>query len=102
VFVPLEAGGRKRLATFSAGMVFGEMAVIDRAPRSATIVADSEVECDALSLADIETRREPSRSNQTSGELKPAPLLAPCTANRSSACSTDDDARSPDRSKTCS
>jgi len=54
VFVPLEAGGRKRLATFSAGMVFGEMAVIDRAPRSATIVADSEVECDALSLADIE------------------------------------------------
>jgi glutaminase len=54
VFVPLETGGRKRLATFSAGMVFGEMAVIDRAPRSATIIADSEVVCDALTLTDLE------------------------------------------------
>jgi glutaminase len=48
VFVPLEAGKRKRLATFTRGMVFGEMAVIDRAPRSAMIVADSEVICDVL------------------------------------------------------
>jgi len=54
VFVPLEAGGRKRLATFSAGMVFGEMAVIDRAPRSASIVADSEVICDVLGLEEID------------------------------------------------
>jgi len=45
---------RKRLATFSAGMVFGEMAAIDRAPRSAMIVADSEVECDALTLDDLD------------------------------------------------
>jgi len=29
VFIPLEAGGRKRLVTFSAGMIFGEMAIID-------------------------------------------------------------------------
>jgi glutaminase len=58
VFVPLEAGGRKRLATFSAGMTFGEMAVIDRAPRSAMIVADSEVECDVLSLTDFERLSE--------------------------------------------
>ncbi|MSU57461.1 MAG: hypothetical protein EXS35_04655 [Pedosphaera sp.] len=35
-------------------MVFGEMAVIDRAPRSAMIVADSEVVCDALKLEDLE------------------------------------------------
>lgn len=54
VFVPLESGGRKRLATFSAGMVFGEMAVIDRAPRSAMVVADSEVVCDTLNLEDLE------------------------------------------------
>jgi len=45
---------RKRLATFSAGMVFGEMAAIDRAPRSAMIVADTEVECDALTLDDLD------------------------------------------------
>lgn len=49
VFVPVEHGGRKRLATFTRGMVFGEMAVIDRAPRSALIVADTEVTCDVLS-----------------------------------------------------
>ena len=53
VYIPLESGGRKRLATFSAGMIFGEMAVIDRAPRSAMIVADSEVMCDALSVEDF-------------------------------------------------
>ena len=31
-------------------MVFGEMAAIDRAPRSAMIVADSPVTCDVLNL----------------------------------------------------
>ncbi len=51
VFLPLEGGARKRLATFSPGMAFGEMAIIDRAPRSATIVADTPVTCDLLSLA---------------------------------------------------
>jgi glutaminase len=53
VFVALENGTRKRLATFSAGMVFGEMAMIDRAPRSAMIVADTEVTCDVFSLEDF-------------------------------------------------
>ncbi len=51
VFLPLEGGARKRLATFSPGMAFGEMAIIDRAPRSATITADTPVSCDLLSLA---------------------------------------------------
>lgn len=50
VFLPLEGGGRKRLATFSPGMAFGEMAIIDRAPRSATDTADTAVSCDLLSL----------------------------------------------------
>ena len=51
VFLPLENGARKRLATFSPGMAFGEMAVLDRAPRSASITADTPVSCDLLSLA---------------------------------------------------
>jgi glutaminase len=53
VTVPLPSGAEKRLATFSAGMVFGEMAVIDGAPRSARIVADSEVDCELLTTEDF-------------------------------------------------
>jgi len=44
VFIGAE-GSRRRLATFSPGMVFGEMALIDRSPRSATIVADTAIQC---------------------------------------------------------
>jgi glutaminase len=54
VFVPTEQGGRKRLATFSPGMAFGEMAFLDGSPRSAMIVADSQVSCDVLSREDFE------------------------------------------------
>jgi glutaminase len=54
VFVPQNGGARRRLATFSAGMVFGEMAAIDRAPRSAMIVADTDVDCDVLSLENFD------------------------------------------------
>jgi glutaminase len=54
VFLSLAEGRRKRLATFSAGMVFGEMAVIEGAPRSATVIADTEAECDLLSADDFE------------------------------------------------
>ncbi|MFN0066603.1 MAG: glutaminase A [Limisphaerales bacterium] len=54
VLVPLANGGERRLATFSAGMHFGEMAVLDGAPRSADVVADTEVECDCLPLAALE------------------------------------------------
>jgi glutaminase len=60
VFVPFKSGGRKRLAALSAGMVFGEMAIIDRAPRSAMIVAESQVKCDLLSLAELESLGETS------------------------------------------
>ena len=31
-------------------MVFGEMTLFDRSPRSATIIADSDVECRILTL----------------------------------------------------
>jgi glutaminase len=53
VLIMLSSGLPKRLATFSAGMTFGEMAVIDRAPRSAMIKADTEVECDLLAIDDL-------------------------------------------------
>jgi glutaminase len=46
--------GRRRLATFSEGMAFGEMALIDRSPRSATIVADTAVVCRLLSRTAFE------------------------------------------------
>ena len=54
VIIPLHSGAHKRLATFSAGMAFGEMAIIDRAPRSAMIVADTEAECDLLTIDDFD------------------------------------------------
>jgi len=54
VFVSMASGARKRLATFTRGMVFGEMAVIDRAPRSAMIVADSEVICDVMGIEEFD------------------------------------------------
>jgi len=58
VFTPEADEDRKRLATFSGGMVFGEMAAIDRAPRSAMIVADTDVECDLLTLEDLDALDE--------------------------------------------
>jgi len=54
VFITLQHGVRKRLATFSPGMAFGEMAFIDASPRSALILADTEVECDVLDRDDFE------------------------------------------------
>jgi glutaminase len=54
VSVTLVSGATKRLAAFSAGMAFGEMAIIDRAPRSATIVADTDVECDVMDREDFD------------------------------------------------
>ena len=54
VLVPRADGGQRRLATFSAGMHFGEMAVLDGAPRSADVVADTDVECDCLPLAALD------------------------------------------------
>ena len=35
----------KRVATFLPGMAFGEMALLDNAPRSAEVRADSDIEC---------------------------------------------------------
>ena len=52
VFLPGEE--RHRLATFSPGMSFGEMAFLDGATRSANIVADTDVECHLLAIEDFQ------------------------------------------------
>jgi SulP family sulfate permease len=50
VRVELPGLGRgRRLASFSAGTVFGEVALLDREPRSATVTADEEAVCYVLS-----------------------------------------------------
>lgn len=41
-------GRENRLATFSAGTIFGELALLDPGPRSATIVADEDLVCYVL------------------------------------------------------
>jgi len=42
---------QKRIATLSAGMSFGEMSVIDRQVRSASVIAESYIECYELMFA---------------------------------------------------
>lgn len=56
--LPRGSGTTKRLGTFSPGMAFGEMAMHDRAPRSAEVTADTEVECDVLKVEDFERLSE--------------------------------------------
>ena len=53
ILVPLTSGETKRVATVCPGMAFGELALLDGAPRSATVVADVDSECDILSLDDF-------------------------------------------------
>ena len=48
------SGTMKRLGTFSPGMAFGEMAILGQTPRSASVMADTDVECDLLTLEDFE------------------------------------------------
>ena len=50
VLVELPSGATRRLTTCVPGMLFGDMAIVERRPRSATIRADEPVECYALSL----------------------------------------------------
>ena len=50
--VKIDVGGpnrSKRLATFSPGTVFGEVALLDKQPRSATVTADEDLVCYELS-----------------------------------------------------
>jgi SulP family sulfate permease len=43
------SGGEIRLATFAPGTAFGELAILDAGPRSATVVADDDVVCHVIS-----------------------------------------------------
>ena len=51
VVVDLPQGGRQRLSTLSAGMTFGELALITGGQRSADVRADSAVDCWVLGAA---------------------------------------------------
>lgn len=52
--VRIDIEGREtRLVSFSPGTVFGELALLDTEPRSATVRADSELACYALSRANF-------------------------------------------------
>jgi len=44
-----------RLATLTAGMTFGEIAYVERSTRSADVRADSDVECQTLSFASLDS-----------------------------------------------
>jgi glutaminase len=48
IVLTLASGVQKRLGLFSPGMAFGEVAMLDGARRSATVVAEAEVECHLL------------------------------------------------------
>src|SRR5262245_15399395 len=50
----VEAGGTTRLAALAPGEVFGEMALIGQAPRSARAVAETDVELFALDRSGLE------------------------------------------------
>ena len=50
VIAELPTGGTRRLTTCTPGMLFGEMAIVERRPRSAAVRADGPVECYAMSL----------------------------------------------------
>jgi sulfate permease, SulP family len=47
--------GDIRLVTFAPGTVFGELAILDAGPRSATVTADSELVCYGLNEGDFAT-----------------------------------------------
>jgi CRP-like cAMP-binding protein len=51
-------GGSQRLATLSAGMVFGELSLIGRERRTADVYADTMVECLALDADEFEAMTE--------------------------------------------
>ncbi|HSO07763.1 MAG TPA: glutaminase A [Pelomicrobium sp.] len=61
VVVPLADGAHQRIASFGPGMSFGEMALLGQTARSATVFADTEVNCRVLEYSALErlTRDRP-------------------------------------------
>jgi glutaminase len=56
--VTLPDGGVRRIATVTAGMTIGELALLNRGPRIGDARADTEVECDALPAEALAGLRE--------------------------------------------
>ncbi len=54
ITIPLANGAQRRLGVFSPGMSFGELAMLDRAPRSAVVRAETDLECHLLKRDDFE------------------------------------------------
>ena len=54
VTIDLPDGGSRRLTTCTPGMLFGEMAILEHAPRSAAVCADGPVECYAMARDSFE------------------------------------------------
>ena len=61
-----DAEVRERLSTLCPGTIFGEMAILDHKPRSASVVADTHVSCFVLSCdrLDTLTREHPDLANR--------------------------------------
>jgi len=55
VTIDLPSGRRQRVSTLSTGMTFGELAILNDAPRSADVRADGPTECFARSIEDFRT-----------------------------------------------
>ncbi len=62
VRLPLAGGQSRRLATLEPGVAFGEMALLDGAPRSADVLADTDIVAYALSLQRLEALSEGTRA----------------------------------------
>ena len=64
ITVPVSEDSHTRLALFSPGMNFGEVGMLDRAPRSAVVIAETDVECHVLGLENFD------RLSETHPQLK--------------------------------
>jgi glutaminase len=58
ITLTLAHGAQRRLGVFSPGMAFGEVGMLDGAPRSAVVTAQSDVECHLLKREDFEALGE--------------------------------------------
>ncbi len=54
VLVENANGTQHRVATYAPGMAFGEVAFLDRSPRSAVVRADTDIECAAFAASDFD------------------------------------------------
>ena len=54
ILVPLKDGAHQRIASHSAGMVFGEMVLLGQTTRSASVIADTPVTCLVFEASDLE------------------------------------------------